>query len=129
MAEWPDRSTWWVVFFSAMFAVTPAMAATTSCDLPSGATMKLVRYVDTQTPDSPLCDRTGKSLSCSLSGWLYQPAGLGPFPAVVLNHSNVNPRSEGDYCAIVEFFMDASGKVTRLVLGQTEGEATYDLKQ
>jgi hypothetical protein len=29
--------------------------------------------------------------------------------------------------AIVEFFVDASGKVTRLVLGQTEGEAIYDL--
>jgi len=31
--------------------------------------------------------------------------------------------------AIVEFFVDASGQVTRLVLGQTEGEATYDLKR
>jgi hypothetical protein len=31
--------------------------------------------------------------------------------------------------AIVEFFVDASGKVTRLVLGQTEGEATYDLRR
>ena len=30
--------------------------------------------------------------------------------------------------AIVEFFVDASGQVTRLVLGQTEGEATYDRK-
>jgi hypothetical protein len=31
--------------------------------------------------------------------------------------------------AIVEFFADASGQVTRLVLGQTEGEAIYDLKR
>jgi len=27
--------------------------------------------------------------------------------------------------AIAEFFMDANGAVTRLVLGQTEGEAIY----
>ena len=31
--------------------------------------------------------------------------------------------------AIAEFFVDASGQATRLVLGQTEGEATYDLKR
>ena len=31
--------------------------------------------------------------------------------------------------ANVEFVVDASGKVTRLVLGQAEGEATYDLKR
>jgi hypothetical protein len=31
--------------------------------------------------------------------------------------------------AIAEFFVDANGKVTRLVLGQTEGEATYDPKR
>jgi hypothetical protein len=30
--------------------------------------------------------------------------------------------------AVAEFFLDASGKVTRLVLGQTEGDAIYDLK-
>jgi hypothetical protein len=27
--------------------------------------------------------------------------------------------------ATAEFFLDASGSVTRLVLGQTEGEAVY----
>jgi hypothetical protein len=31
--------------------------------------------------------------------------------------------------AIAEFFLDANGKVTRLVLSQTEGEAIYDLKR
>jgi len=31
--------------------------------------------------------------------------------------------------AVVEFFVDASGKVTHLVLGQTEGEATYDRRR
>ena len=31
--------------------------------------------------------------------------------------------------AVAEFFLDANGKVTRLVLGQTEGDAIYDLKR
>jgi hypothetical protein len=31
--------------------------------------------------------------------------------------------------AIAEFVLDANGKVTRLVLGQTEGEAIYELQR
>ena len=30
--------------------------------------------------------------------------------------------------AAAEFFLDANGKVTRLVLGQAEGDAVYDRK-
>ena len=49
-----------------------------------------------------------------------------------LNALPLNPLSETTFestGAIAEFFVDASGQATRLVLGQTEGEATYDLKR
>jgi hypothetical protein len=46
-----------------------------------------------------------------------------------LNALPLIPQSETTFestGAIAEFFLDGNGKVTRLVLGQTEGDATYD---
>lgn len=48
-----------------------------------------------------------------------------------LNALPMIPQSETKFestGAVAEFFMDANGKVTRLVLGQTEGDAIYDRK-
>ena len=48
-----------------------------------------------------------------------------------LNALPLTPQSETTFestGAAAEFFLDANGKVTRLVLGQTEGEAIYDRK-
>src|ERR1700681_3115671 len=48
-----------------------------------------------------------------------------------LNALPLTPQSETTFESIgaaAEFFLDANGKVTRLVLGQTEGEAIYDRK-
>jgi hypothetical protein len=52
-----------------------------------------------------------------LNGQLY----LNAIP--IVPQSQTKFESTGAY---VEFFVDANGKVTRLVLGQTEGEAVYD---
>jgi hypothetical protein len=49
-----------------------------------------------------------------------------------LNALPMMPESETKFestGANAEFFLDANGKVTRLVLRQTEGEATYDPKR
>ena len=48
-----------------------------------------------------------------------------------LNALPLIPQSETRFestGAVAEFFMDANGKVTRLVLSQTEGDAIYDRK-
>ena len=50
---------------------------------------------------------------------------------VYLNAIPIVPQSQTKFestGAYVEFFLDANGKVTHLVLGQTEGEAVYDRK-
>ena len=50
---------------------------------------------------------------------------------VYLNAIPIVPQSQTKFestGAYVEFFLDANGKVTHLVLGQTEGEAAYDRK-
>ena len=49
-----------------------------------------------------------------------------------LNAIPLNPQSETKFestGAATEFFMDAKGQVTHLVLGQTEGETRYDRKR
>jgi len=49
-----------------------------------------------------------------------------------LNAIPLIPQSETTFestGAVAEFFLDANGKVTRLVLSQTEGAATYDPKR
>ena len=46
-----------------------------------------------------------------------------------LNALPLIPQSETTFestGAVAEFFLDGNGKVTRLVLGQTEGDAIYD---
>jgi len=48
-----------------------------------------------------------------------------------LNALPLVPQSETKFestGAAAEFLLDANGKVTRLVLGQTEGDAIYDPK-
>jgi hypothetical protein len=48
-----------------------------------------------------------------------------------LNALPLIPQSETRFDstgAAAEFFMDANGRVTRLVLSQTEGDASYDRK-
>jgi hypothetical protein len=48
-----------------------------------------------------------------------------------LNALPLIPQSETRFestGAVAEFLLDANGKVSRLVLGQTEGDATYDRK-
>ena len=76
----------------ACFGVAPAAAQITSCHLPLGATMNVVTYVgqNRASADSPLCTRTGALTSCRLAGWLYQPSGPMPFPAIVINHASGN---------------------------------------
>jgi hypothetical protein len=52
-----------------------------------------------------------------IKGQLY----LNALPLIPLSETKFE--STG---AIAEFFLDANGTVTHLVLGQTEGEAIYD---
>jgi hypothetical protein len=55
-----------------------------------------------------------------LNGRLY----LNALPLLALSETKFE--STG---AIAEFVLDANGKATRLVLGQTEGEAIYELQR
>jgi dienelactone hydrolase len=92
----------------AVLGARPAAARTdppfySVCDLPSGASAAIVHYIVPADYEirSPLCSGT----FCSMRGFLYAPAGAGPFPAIVLSHSAGKVLQEADFCAIVEYFL------------------------
>jgi dienelactone hydrolase len=102
------RSVAWLGSVGLVIVVAGSAGADpTSCTLPDGAQMSVVSYfgIGGDISGSPLCNRAGDLLACNLSGWLYTPPGVGPLPALVLSHSAENPRAEGDYCRITEYFL------------------------
>ena len=87
-------------------AAAPELAAAQSdCALPAGASMGVLRYVDSFTPGSPVCNPGDLAQPCRLRGWLYTPSGPGPFAAIVLNHSNGHTGDESMYCEITERYV------------------------
>jgi dienelactone hydrolase len=80
-----------------------AAADKSSCDLPQGASMRIVEYFNgppTQ-PGDHKCDRD----KCSLKGWLYVPKNVAAHrKAVVYLHGHEQERHEP--CALVAYFLD-----------------------